>query len=345
MQRLRAAVVGCGRIGSTLEDEAWRDGPTTHAGNYAAHPEVDLVAGVDPDPERRADFERRWGVPAYATLEEMLARERPDIVSVATRADQHKENVVQAAAAGVKAILCEKALATSLQEADAMIEACRRSGTVLLVNHSRRYDPYHRRVKKMIEEGEIGELRAITGFCGGSLMHSGTHLFDAIRFFAGDVVEVYGQLAPGARMDPGGWALLTLASGVRAHVNAAGPAPFFLDLVGTEGLIRIHLDAAMTMELWRRRRESPYFAPFRPVGPLQLATREERRHTLAYGRCVAQVQIDELVRAARTGEPGCCTGEDGRAAMEIAIAVHQSHAARAPVRLPLADRSTVVPNV
>ena len=135
----RAAVVGCGRMGSTIDDEhvgkpnyPW---PWAHAPAVIEARNVELVAGVDVDPGRLANFGRRWGVDAlYTDLREMVANERPDIVCVTTRSAERAEVVAALAEAGVRAIYATKPISRTLAEADAMIEACRAHG----------YHPRHR---------------------------------------------------------------------------------------------------------------------------------------------------------------------------------------------------------
>ncbi len=81
----RAAIIGVGRIGSLLERDPLRSKPHTHAGWYRAHPDIELVAGVDVDAERLARFGRDWEVPAgrlFTDYRRMLDEVRPDLVSV-----------------------------------------------------------------------------------------------------------------------------------------------------------------------------------------------------------------------------------------------------------------------
>ena len=123
----RAAVVGCGRMGSTIDDEhvgkphyPW---PWAHAPGIIEARNVELVAGVDVDPKRLAYFGERWGVKAlYADLREMVAKEQPDIVCVTTGPAERAEVVEALAESGVKAIYATKPMSRTLAEADAMIE-------------------------------------------------------------------------------------------------------------------------------------------------------------------------------------------------------------------------------
>ena len=93
-------------------------------------------------------------------------------------------------------------MATDLTEADDMIEACDKAGVRLAINHQQRCSPQFRKVRELIEQGRIGELRAIhdrgkNRQGGYEMMEIGTHLFDAMQFFAGGVRSVYGHLTTG----------------------------------------------------------------------------------------------------------------------------------------------------
>ena len=123
----RAAVVGCSRMGAFIDNEfvglPGRYAPHSHAAGYEACDRTDLVAGVDMRPDVLAQFGQRYGVAEshlYTDYREMLAKEQPDIISVATQPEQRAEIAIYAAEHGVKALYCEKAMCASLQEADAM---------------------------------------------------------------------------------------------------------------------------------------------------------------------------------------------------------------------------------
>ena len=134
MKTYRAAILGLGRMGNTIDDEI----PPSRAfmlpyglpGACQTLERLDLVAGCDLLPEKRAAFSERWGVPAvYEDLDEMIAKEQPDLVAICTRADVHSELAVRVANAGVPMMYLEKAIACSPREADAVLTACQAHGT------------------------------------------------------------------------------------------------------------------------------------------------------------------------------------------------------------------------
>src|SRR5438128_11363909 len=145
---LQAAVIGLGFIGAGDQvsgdaiGQKVADLDGTHSGALASHPQVRLVTGSSREEGRRKRFEERHHIrKTYADWREMLAAEKLDLVNIATNSPFHAEITVACAEAGVRAILCEKPLATRLSDADRAIRACRERGTILAVNHSRRWHP------------------------------------------------------------------------------------------------------------------------------------------------------------------------------------------------------------
>ena len=131
---------------------------------YQGLPDVQFVAVADPDPEGlRAAGERTGAQQLYPDYREMLAKEALDLVSVSPRwPDCHLEMVTACAEAGVKGILCEKPMAQTLEQADAMIDVCERNGVRLAVAY-RRANPYDQNAKRLLDDGVIGQVQVIRG--------------------------------------------------------------------------------------------------------------------------------------------------------------------------------------
>lgn len=180
----KAAVIGLGVMGNIADGLGGRHPemyqPCCHADVYEFHPRTELVAGSTRAPERQALFrEKRAGKSVYSDYREMLKEEEPDIVSIATPATSHAEITIEVAKFGVKGIYCEKAMAVSLAECDRMIEICEQTGTVLMINHQRRWDNRYIELRRFVESGNIGNLQLIQISIGGSrLCRSGSHMFD-----------------------------------------------------------------------------------------------------------------------------------------------------------------------
>jgi predicted dehydrogenase len=127
----------------------------------AGAPGVDLAAVVDPDPEARGHVD---ATPGYGVLEEALAAVGCDAVLVASPPDTHHA-VAKAALAAGKHVLCEKPLATSLEDAFDLIRAAERAERILMVSQNYRYNAPFRAVQRFVAEGELGELASIRISC------------------------------------------------------------------------------------------------------------------------------------------------------------------------------------
>ncbi len=348
----RAAIVGCGRKAATLDDEErcrinYSIQPDTHAGAYRRVPRVQLVAAADPNESKRRLMQDRWEVPnVYADYRELLDREHPDLVSVTTRAPLHAEVTIAAAHAGAKGVLCEKAMATSLREADAMIDACRRAGTRLIINHTRRWHPTYEQALAAVQRGAIGTLRAVVGICPGPLVHNGTHLFDLMRMFGGDVAWVTGQVHAGAGEDRPGRAMLQFAGGAVGFVDLDSALGLGIELQGAAG--RLFVDAAEEgYAIWEYR-DPPRSGGDRQWYQGRLCKQRHTHHPVGReeggaGNGTLIAAIEELITCIEEGRDSRSGGHDGRAALDLALAVYQSHAqAGARVTLPLQDRDLAV---
>src|SRR5207247_1879985 len=105
----------------------------------------------------------------------------------ATPDNYHVGPVIDAANAKVKAILVEKPIATSVEDADRMIEAARKNGVRLSVDHTRSWWPSYQHARKLVRNGAIGGLTRIVVTMGGArsmLFRNGTHLVDTMEYFA-----------------------------------------------------------------------------------------------------------------------------------------------------------------
>src|SRR5436190_21803626 len=178
VDRYRVAIIGCGNIARN-HARAW----------HSIHERAEIAAIADTNEEALAEAGDAWRVPAdhaYADFREMLDRERPDIVSVCTWTHLHAPATIAAAARKPKVILCEKPMATSLGEADAMLTACRRNGVKLAVGHMRRFFPAWTQARQLIAEGAIGNPVHVWSAVSEGVLNWGTHLIDGVRYVLGD---------------------------------------------------------------------------------------------------------------------------------------------------------------
>ena len=252
-QKLRAGVIGCG-LGAN------------HGYAYDQAPEYELVAICDLKPEVIDGFYGRsrvehGSVREYTDYHEMLEKEALDVVSVATPDDYHLNPVCDASDAGIKGIFCEKPLTINLKDGDRIIETVERNGTKMSVDHTRSWLPLYQAVRSAVRDGELGGLTRIVAFMGGRrsmLFRNGTHLVDAVCYFA-DAEPVWviaahergfedygteykGEGGSDPMLDPGSTIIIEFANGVRGIVNSAKHTPSGLEfeLLGPNGRFRLN---------------------------------------------------------------------------------------------------------
>ena len=178
----------------------------SHVASLAHLPNVDIVGYCDLVPKLLDHFKENWGArwpnaKPYTDYKEMLDRENLDIVGVVTSEYLHADITVDAAQAGVKGILCEKPMATTMEDANRMIKACDDNGAALAVDHTRRWHPRYHKVREAVRSGAIGPLGTIVATKGGPramLFNNGTHLIDMVCFFAeSEPTQVFARLEDG----------------------------------------------------------------------------------------------------------------------------------------------------
>jgi predicted dehydrogenase len=154
-RRVRVGLVGCGDVARI------------HAAVMADLPDrYELVAIADPVPEARTAFAERFGVPAaYESQTELLRHEQVDLVILATWPAQHEEQVLEAVAAGVRWILCEKSIAMVPSSVIKMRDAAAAAGATVVEGLMWRSGPRPLRLAELVAEGEIGAVRRMrSGF-------------------------------------------------------------------------------------------------------------------------------------------------------------------------------------
>lgn len=330
--------------------------------------QVEVVAVADPDPEGCAAAARRLRAPAsYSDYRRMLEMERPQIVSVAPRwLDCHRDMVLACAEAGCHVFL-EKPMCQTLEQADEMIAALEKRNLKLAVAHQTRYSPALAHAQKMIADGALGDILELRGRGkedrrggGEDLMVLGTHVMDLMRFVAGNAHWCFAQVRadghPVTRDDirDGAEGIGPLAgdeihamygfdgmatgyfSTHRARHGAS--ARYGLQIYGSRGILTMTTGAVP--EIWYV--EDPSWQPGRSKTPWKRISSDgvDKPEPLsdpnqAYGNRLIAL---DLIRAIETDTQPKGSMYDGRAALEMILAVYESHRLKAPVRLPLENR-------
>src|SRR5918993_1529979 len=148
MDPLKIAIVGAGAIAQRNATEAAQSGAAAIAGVFDVNTKV------------ARDMARKLGAPVFSSYEEVLASRSVEAVLMSTPHHIHRNMTVAAAAAG-KHVLIEKPLATTLEDAEAMIAACAKAGVGLTVNYSFRYLARIQKARQLVEEGALGDITGV----------------------------------------------------------------------------------------------------------------------------------------------------------------------------------------
>jgi len=343
----RVGIIGLGRMGSTICDEivgydAFKL-PYSIAGACEACDRLTLACGSDLLEDRRLAFGDRWGCRAlYRDFAEMIRQEAPDLVAICTRGDSHAELAVAVADLGVPMIYLEKAMACSMEEADAVKAAVERNGTVLNTGVLRRFGDHYQRMRGLIAEGKIGRPLAVVQMSGGTLLHSNIHAVDFAMYMLGEprAARVRGELFPrdlqidGNRLDHDPPAVYQVQFEDGSEAWQVPHGNYDVRVIGTGGIIDA-LNNGMDFS-WRLPRQPESKWARYEQEPLQIGI--EKSATVA---C-----LEDLVEAHETGRPSLNHVGIAHHATEICLAVAESHRrGGAWVDLPLENRGLYVYHV
>ena len=332
---------------------------------WADIPNVEVVAVADEDEKGRAEAAKRTRAKqAYGDYREMLDKEKPDIVAVASRwLDCHRDMVVACAERGCH-VFMEKPMCRTLDEADEMVETCERHHVKLAIAHQTRYSPRINRVREVIAEGRIGYILELRGrgkedarAGGEDMMVLGTHIMDLIRFLSGDPKWCFARVLQGGKpvsmaevrqgnegIGPLAGDSITAMYGLSGTTTAyfatvkpqQGPGGRFgLQVFGTKGVIDLTTGGLPPVMLL----EDPTWAPGRsrkewvPVTSEGVGKPEPRTDGGLHMGNVLIVQ--DLIQAIEQDRQPRGSVYDGRAALEMILATYESHRLGAAVGLPL----------
>jgi predicted dehydrogenase len=339
-----AGPIGVGVLGAAHTAHAW-----SYSRAVSTSALTTLVGVHDEDPALaqwiRQDFEAAF----YADPEELLSRPEVGAVVVCSPTAVHRRHVELAASMG-KHVLCEKPIATTVDDARAVVDACERAGVLLEIAFVSRFHPMVQRARDIVRSGRIGEVVSMVGgnrgrpplppvypgwitssaeAGGGALIDHSVHVTDAMRHVSGLEATAVSAEADSLLWDCGvdDVALLTLRfeGGAIASVDPSWSVPadnpwdydFFLRVLGTEGSIEIR-DDADALRL------------------VSAVTNGQRGLRLAgFGEDLDLAMVEAFARSVAAGEAmePCATGEDGLRALEIALAGYESAMRHQPVEL------------
>ena len=347
MEKVRVGIVGS-RFAAMLH---------VHAYHALPHVEVLACAAID----NLKEFATENNVPdTYEDYNEMFARDDIDLVSICVPNFLHKQVVLDAVKAGKKNIICEKPMATTVEDAAAMLKACRDKGVRLMYAEDWLFAPALVRAKEIIDEGAIGKVLYVkakethpgshseyarkAAWCGGGAMiHLGIHPIGWVRYLMNqEVVEVTGKSSGGGKnnlkhdyFEGEDWsvAILTFEDGtfgfVEGNYTTVGGLDDTIEIYGTEGTIKIDLAKGSPITMFSLPGYGYSIEKAEITTGWSMPAVDEERN-LGYADEIAY--FVDCVRSDTEVMFGV-RGEDGVRALEITMAVYESSKTGKAVKL------------
>lgn len=337
---VKVGIIGCGKISEVR-----------HAPEYTENPNAEIVGYYDALPQRAQLLANMFGGQVYAGVEELLASD-VDAVSVCVANTAHAAVAIQALQAG-KHVLCEKPMATTLADCEAMNAAARASGKYLMIGHNQRLAQAHAKARELIEAGEIGRVlsfrttfghpgpEAWTGLANswffdkskaafGAMADLGVHKTDLLHFLCGDVItEVSALLSTLDKKFPDGepitvddnaFCLYRMRGGATGTMHVSwtfyGEEDNSTILYGTKGILRCYADPRYSLILERTGEPKQYFE-------LDKMTSNEEQTS---GARTSTGVIDAFVQSIVSNTPPAISGEEAIKAMRVIFAAEESAA-------------------
>lgn len=268
---IKIGILGCGKIAQVR-----------HIPEYAANPDCELAAFYNPTRKRAEDMAAKYGGKVYDTPEALLADPEIDAVSVCAANYAHAELAIKAMRAG-KDVLCEKPMAVTLEDCEAMVKVAKETGRTLMIAHNQRFAKAHVKAKALIDAGTIGRIvtfRTTFGHGGpetwsinpgkntwffdkskaamGAMADLGVHKTDLIHYLTGErVVRTTAKVATLDKrgengeligVDDNAMCIYEMTGGIVGTMTASwtfyGAEDNSTVLYGTKGIMKIYDDPA-----------------------------------------------------------------------------------------------------
>ncbi len=308
-----------------------------------ALPEVEVIGLADEDHARGKTVARQFNLRMFDSYAALL-HEHPDAVVVCSENSRHRPLVEMAAEAGAH-VLCEKPLATSVDDVRAMVEACAQAGVKLMTAFPMRFSAPLIDAKTRLDAGTLGQVYCFNGVNqgqlpahlrswfvdpalagGGALTDHVVHLADVFRWYLGcEIAEVYAQAnrilhADDVAVETGGQVLLTFANGVFATIDCSWSKPLYYPTWGGLSFDMVTDRGVVAVDAFKQN--------------LTVYSDAMQRSAWAFwGSDANRAMLEEFVTSVREDRPPSVSGMDGLRAVEAVAAAYESVRIGQPVQL------------
>jgi len=351
---MKYALIGCGRISPNHVVAAISN-------------ELEIVAFVDIDESHAEDKIAKFdlqdkGIRLYTDYRDMLAKEKPDLVAIATESGKHAAIALDCINAGCHVII-EKPMALSIADADAIIKAGKEKGVLVCANHQNRFNKSIQEMRRALERNRFGKLLYGTAHIrwardreyydraswrgtweqdGGALMNQCIHDIDLLRWMMGDEIEeVMGMTDrlthPYIQAEDLGLALIKFKNGSYGIVE--GTTDIYpknleemLYIFGEKGTVKAGGEAVNIIEEWRF---SDYLDDAEQI---KKECSENPPNVYGFGHTKLYKNVIDAIEGK---DELLVDGEAGKRALELVLAIYKSAVEERPVKLPLGKCSTM----
>lgn len=333
MEKIRAAVIGLGRIGYLFSEDKLRTQPASHVGCYSCNPNVSKLAICDIDANivTKATHSMLGLVEGYQSVYEMMRCFEPEVVSICTPTYNHEDMVMRVADYDcVKSIFLEKPIASSLEEADAIIDICRKKNIRLTINYTRRWTGLYPLAKGMVDSYGLGTM---VGYHPGPIVRTGTHMIDVMNWMAGpcDMGDV--QVTAFGHESVSDYMKGSDDININGLINYGDVQAVFF------GEKRPYLMFELDMLCDNGRVQLLNNGEFLTIGKKDKSSRYTNINELAFNQTMTESYCNTpLLNAVEETvnydvSRNSCTGQDARDALHVALALHYSAKTKQPVTL------------
>lgn len=340
-RKIRIAVVGCGRISKN------------HFGSILKlSDEYELVAVCDTDPQTLEQHKLEYSVPGYLSLNEMLASEKLDLVTLCTPSGIHSEQAILAANYGVN-VISEKPMATKFADGLAMIEACDKANVKLFIVKQNRRNSTLQLLKRAISEQRFGQIYMVQvnvfwtrpqeyydrakwsgtwDMDGGAFMNQATHYVDLLHWLVGPVERIQAMTTTHRNIEVEDTGVVNIkwrngALGSMSVTMCTYPKNLegSITILGEKGTVKIGGVAVNDIQEWNFEDVKPYDSDIS-------AANYETTSVYGFGHPPYFQNVADVLRGKAEPETD---GREGLKSLELLIAIYRSARDQKEIGLPL----------
>ncbi|MFH1055754.1 MAG: Gfo/Idh/MocA family oxidoreductase [Candidatus Altiarchaeota archaeon] len=324
MESLKAAVIGVGAMG------------VNHARIYSQMQDVQLVGVCDIDKKLASNTAEKFKCTPYSDYDQLLSKEKPDLVSVAVPTQSHAKVALACIEEGTS-ILLEKPIADTLENAKKIEESAKEAGVKLMVGHIERFNPAVVELKNRIEKKQLGRIFSMHATRIGPFPHRirdvgvvidlAVHDIDVMRYVTGsEVKRVYAETEKRihTKCEDMLSGLLKFGNGVVGvlDVNWLTPEKIReLTVTGEKGMFQVKY---ITQELTFFENRQANGTDYNYQNILMGVTEGDVTHIRIEKKEPLKAELDSFVQSVRKNTPTTVTGLDGLKSLEVALAISES---------------------